>query len=344
MDAEKRRTEVDRLLRQGSNSKLLRGSTGRALDLLAQAHRLAHKPDKLRSPWPELTSYRLAHLTLRRTLQDQDTWEKVDSLLAEAARCRELGPWPRLYRLAVLHRINAPERLVKNAFDRALEAVSDYIQHCNAVRDEPPSDHAGREAVSDRIRHVDSRDQARLQDPLLNSLELCAYFLGRPYDDLEGLRGAHDVTFDEYENWSLNWSLVGPCPEIARIRYSRDFALAELNAVARKHPSALLFGIEGEGRAWYRLGQTKQQRDLRYRTAKILANLLARPHRPVEDVLPEDTSADNKRQACKRFREDLARITGLPAEAFYADRTARCGVGLPRELLIYGACSPSAWL
>lgn len=316
---EKRRTEVELLLREGSNAKLQWGSTDCALELLAKAHQLAHEPSKLLSPWPELTSYRLAHLRLRRTSQTLEDLLEIDELLAESARRKELGPWPRLYRLAVLHRIRlADESIVdQKSVDTAFRLASD--------------------AISKHMEDAKPADRARLQDPLLNSLELCVYFLGRPYAEIEGLRGTYDETLGEHENWSL----VGPDPDIARIRYSRAFALVELNAVADEHPSALRFCIGKDGGASWWQGQQGSKRKLRKDTAKLLAHLLRWPDRPARCALDESVRPDAKRKSFERFREDLANITGLSESEFFGDGEG--GLRLPEGVVIYGACSPSAW-
>ncbi|MCC7343213.1 MAG: hypothetical protein IT170_19175 [Bryobacterales bacterium] len=307
------RRHVKRLLCDGSDAKRQRHSTERALKLLVKAHRLAHKPPKLRSPWPELTSYRLAHLRLRRTSQTHEELLEIDELLAESVRCPELGPWPRLYRLAVLHRIGAPEALIAAELHRTRKAISEHMQS-----DEPP-------------------DRARLQDPLLNSLELCIYFLGRPYAEIEGLRGTYDEPLGEHENWSL----VGPDPDIANIRYSRAFALAELNAVADEHPSALRFCIEENERDSWWQGQQGSKGKLRKDTGSLLAHILSGPGLPVRDALGEEVSDEMRRKAFERFREDLAKITGLSESKFFGDGGR--GLRLPEGVVIYGACSPSAW-
>lgn len=322
---EKRRTEVERLLGRGSDAKLQRGSTDRALEFLAKAHQLAHEPSKLESPWPELTSYRLAHLRLRRTSQTLEDLLEIDELLAESVRCPELGPWPRLYRLAVLHRIRlADESIVdKKSVDTAFRLASD--------------------AISKYMEGSKPGDRARLQDPLLNSLELCVYFLGRPYAEIEGLRGACDEPLGQHENWSL----VGPDPDIANIRYSRALALVELNAVADEQPSALLFCIEGgeEGerdvRVSWRHRQQGSKQKLRKDTAKLLAHMLRWPDRPVRRALDEEVSDEKKRKAFERFRKDLAVMTRRPKKEFLGDDGR--GLRLPEGVVIYGACSPSAW-
>jgi hypothetical protein len=318
IEREKRRNKVADLLCRGSNAKMQRASSDRALGLLLEAHRLAHLSPGVRDPWRALTSYRLAHLRLRQSMQTLDDLLETDELLAEATRCRELGPWPHLYRLAVLHRIRlADESIVSE------RRIEEHFLGARAVL----SQHACDEETPRR---------ARLQDPLFNSLELCSYFLGRPYTALEGLRGELDDPLGAHEDWSF----VCPDPDSGKVRYSRALALAELRAVAEENPAAICFVIEEDGSAWCTRGSEGSKRSLGEHTAKLLARLLRWPRKPVECAFGDEPSAETKRKRCQRFRTELAALTGLLASAFQADGG---GVQLPEQIGVFGACSPAAW-
>jgi hypothetical protein len=110
LDYEARRTEVDRLLRDCTDSKLLRGGTPIATEYAERAYKFASAEPELPAPWPQLAAYRLAHLILRGAPTGDDL-DRADQLLARAAGgvkhggSNPLGPLPLVYRLAVLHRL-----------------------------------------------------------------------------------------------------------------------------------------------------------------------------------------------------------------------------------------------
>lgn len=164
-DIEFRITETHRLMEAGISSKLQAAASDGGLSELEQAYKIAHEEPTLPFPWPAITSYRLAHLLMRNTSQDEEL-ERVEQLFAEAERHGDnlLGPLPRLYRLAVRLRLGQREQAF---FDRTVQAFRD-------AKDIPSPD----KPVHNQW----------LQMPWINQLELLAYIGGFNYQSLQGKR------------------------------------------------------------------------------------------------------------------------------------------------------------
>ena len=308
---EKRRVEVDRLLKKGSHAKLQRHQTTHALDVLKRAYDLAIQEPVLKRPLPQRAAYRYAHMLLRLDPASEADLTKIDDLFAEAAKAKSLNSLPCLYRLAVLDRLRrvspVDETFVKERFQSCCQAVSEQLAS-------------------------NERDKFRLQHGLVNMLELAAYFLGVPLDALEGIGGNESGSPDD-------WYLVGPDPVIATVKFSREHALEELEARQETNMQASVFCLPAEGTPWWRQSPKTNCSGLRENTARLLAARLrapnARPNQIVREALGEETSPANYRQALARFKGDLAQLTGRNRDDFLG--TGPGSIGLPPDLVVYGA-------
>jgi hypothetical protein len=192
-----------------------------------------------------------------------------------------------------------------------------FASSCNAVR-----------------KHLDGlnegNDEFRLQHGLYNMLELAAYFLGAPFDALEGMRDNESGPAD-------HWIMVGPDPRIATVRLSSAHALEELDARQETNADACVFCLPAEGNPWWRKYRNSKSEDLRENTAKLLAFILRKPSTLPAEIcrlaLGEETLTATARQARVRFKEDLARLTGLSEENFQSPGS----ICLPADFLVFGA-------
>lgn len=237
MDREAIRSRVHELLVDGSSYKMLRHGTDDARRMLEDARRLA---EGVGPPWTSVVAYRLGNV-LMRNAANVETLRRAEALFAEAAR-GNLGPWPHLYRLAALHRLGASRADRMEAWRRAWE-------ECRLVDPYHPE-----------TRPRDPRS-ARLQAPLFNALEMAAWFVGAPYEFLDGQSQLMASFHDLFPDLSP-WRLVSVDPRTATISYPREMALAELDARGRRF-EGLMFVVErdAEGETverWRRPGQEWQ--------------------------------------------------------------------------------------
>ena len=180
---EHRRQEVAQLLKQGTNSKLLRGGTEIALPKIKEAYRLAIATPTLPPPWPQLAAYRLAHLLLRSNANSE--LQRVNELFQEATSDNCLGPVPQIYYLAALQRIKIAsdnqeecrkiDGQIQEVFQKAYRGVRQLL--ANQRRDEEGTE--------------EPPERSLLQEGRLNLLELATYFLGLTYEPLEGVGGPY---------------------------------------------------------------------------------------------------------------------------------------------------------
>lgn len=227
------------LLKEGTCHKRLRDGAGHAEKVLREADRLIDKHD-LPKPWPQLVSYRLAHVLLRYA-ETTENLEEIDQLLSNAVMESCLGPLPRLYRLAVLSRLGKKPETMKPVFNALIEQIGDYTH----------GKYGGKDENFDRL--------TSLQNNFFNMLELAAYFTGYPYEGFEGrglldlgmgrnIRPARDPFADLYSNME-EWRLVGTVPGLATTAYPGELALKELEDRMEKEeikPPCVAFKISAD--------------------------------------------------------------------------------------------------
>lgn len=208
------------LLRKGTSLKTLTHSTSEAETILTEAYKYAslHEMPK---PWPQLAAYRLAHVLLRDAKHNSD-YERIDFLLQEAASANCLGPLPRLFRLAVLHRLLPQISDLKRTAKPVIKQLISDIEHYNgALRSQ--ENYSGLTAV---------------QGAFFNMLELAVYFTGFPYQMLEGKGRDHDgilgdklrdqQPFSDLFSSMEDWRLVGSEKNLTAAAYPGELVLEEL--------------------------------------------------------------------------------------------------------------------
>jgi hypothetical protein len=347
-ELEQRRRDVDQLLRDCIDQKVLLG--GKALEKSKEAFDKANTLPALPSPWPQLAAYRLAHLQLRsaKTLQQL---KKIDELLAIAStdistsinndpreQCHPLGPFPFLYRLAVLHRLAARARgstkqdlkqQLEDSFGHALREIK--LRLLTRLSN---SEHQASRTSSEEP----------IQNTLFNMLELAAYFLGKTdheYDRLQGI-GALD---DMVNRSTLDWFLVGPNSLISLVRLSKEVAYAELESRARDCPKAVLLRLPPHPDVpMWRRARDREWQSAREGRVEFLVHILKEPGLQVEQLmrlLQLSDSPDNYRQVLKRLRDELAELTGINRAEVLQQSQDRIAPRLHPNLIIYGVVSGS---
>jgi len=299
-DAE-RRARVHELLTETASRKLLRAGSSLALERAREAYALAHEAPKL-VPWSALAAYRLAHLVLREP-RTPERLEDADALFAEAAREPLLGPYPRIYRLALLQSLGAPRATIERVFGEAASAYNEWTRRPGGVSELPT-------AVS-------------IQTDLFAMLELAGYFLGLDRAPLDG-RGARQ---DEPYLRDTHWRLVGPDPALAYVSISEAMARAELDALTPTLRPAFVFLLPHDrSQSVLRVGDAAWE-PLPHRAARLLACLLFGHATDARDLTERVVGADGPKEqtALRKVRQRLG------------EQLRALGVELPEEWVIYPA-------
>jgi hypothetical protein len=229
---EERRKSVNQLLRECMDEKVLRGGTDNAISTAVKAYNLAHLEPRLPSPWPELAAYRWSHLLLRYNSHDAGILEKINGLLEEAEKNSHLGPLPSIYRLAVLHRLQSVSHATKRSselqreIERSIANAVDWL-HRNSFAEQQTA-----------------KEAKAFQAATFNLLELAHYFLGAPYEKLEGLAGLDSLD----PMCSGRWVLVGR--DIARISMTEEMARCEFESRAARSKDVILITLDRQGARW----------------------------------------------------------------------------------------------
>lgn len=249
------------------------------------------------APWKQVAAYRLAHLLMR---EEKPELERASQLFQQAGEDDALGPLPWIYHAAVEHRRGRPARA---SLQKARERLGRRERRA-------PEFWAG----------IQARDH--------DMLELAVYFTGEPYW-LAGQGGQWEVLFPA----SNAWVLVGPSRATARVRFSRQLALAEL-AEREKQGSVVFEGtpagigrIRAPGGTWVRLTEDR---------LRMLALVLGGQCHSGQDLerrmdLP---SPEAYRQTKSRTGRQVAEVMGLEGSAFIESET---GLPMLREPRLYGA-------
>jgi len=319
---EAQRKELFDLIDRGRSAKLLHDGSATALGILRRAEQLIKEMPDLPAANRALIRYRLGHLLLR-AAPDSEALYDVERCFSDAARSRALGPWPHIYRLAVLSRLRNGMFIERERgrIDRQLVRTRD----------------AALASLSD-----DPREQ--LQSGSFNAVELATYFLELSYAPLEGLAVRRETKLDRAA------IVVGPDPLTAQVWMSWASSVEELDQRGESEPSALLFHLPPEGGApRYRRVVEPTWRALKPQIARALALLLSEP-RPTRGVLeaalygdaPSNRPDARLRQALSRTRSWLRTASGLETNPIISD--ASDGLSLAPGVRIFGAVCREALL
>jgi hypothetical protein len=323
---EERRSEVHRLLKGCVDQKLLRGGTSEAISQARRAYSLATDPPSLPAPWPQLAAYRLAHLLMRVADLSVMSLREIDNLFAEASCGNRLGPSPYIYQIAVLSRL-------KSALDEGSEkdGVSERIRL------------AFEQAVGKiRQTHLLARDRPQqrvaLQSAEFNLLEFAGYFLGAPYQPLEGL-----ASLDFLDPlWIGRWFIVGP--GIERIFMTKELASCEFQARASKGQYVLI-ELDNEVAKWgLSSPDGARLQEVNHDFAKLVLLSLETPRLGNQDlkrrvVGMEGANPDARFRTIKRrTKEALQSLLGQPDLEVFAGET------LTHEIPILGLVHNPAFL
>jgi hypothetical protein len=325
-----RRKEVANLLREVADHKLVFGNTKVAAQKARKAYELARQNPELDAIWRALAAYRLAHLAFR-TATSRKELQLVDQLFSEAASSHFFRPLPDIYRLAVLQRLQAqyPEAChdekISRTFDDAVGSFRDW--HTSA--------HAEGEAWK----------RAPVQNGIFNMIEFASYFLGIPYK-LEGLGlDQHDSSLGALfpSNPELCWHLVGHEKELKVVRYSRQLALAELDAIGRRCPDAILFKLSREDEHHIRRGSGTWTPE-GVNGLKLLATLLLGVAQNKDELhfkvmcIPRGGDTAPFRSMKRRLRKTLREmLSGCPQDEVFVDNEPGGMPALNENIPIYGA-------
>jgi len=309
------RQRVDRLLRQASNQKLLRGASTHALEVVSEAFSLAHDGPGLGEPWRAVTAYRKAMILLRKENADAKILREVNELLLEAVIASEehteleLGPWAKLFRLPVLHRLRAisPEEVSDREVREAFKECVEFLSAPETDAENHPHQHF------------------RLQTQAFNCLELAAIFLGIPTTCLEG-RG---VDIDLIPLRGEAWYLFDGKRVANRSLCTRGMALTELEVLIESTKGSFGFvnpaSEDATGELWGP-GRTKVQ--VAKPLTAALKNDLGLPD-SIGGAPPKHLGSPRDR--CKNA---LAALTGLDAERFVGPGGE--GIAIPAGITLFG--------
>ncbi|MCP4480174.1 MAG: hypothetical protein GY818_18990 [Planctomycetaceae bacterium] len=298
------RTQIDVALRRTTDLKLLNGAPEEVLQTADEAHQLAKGAHE---PWPQLTAYRLAQLLCRESDLSVDGLKEIDQLFESSVRGRSksMGPLPRIYQLAILHRLKIRDPQNQDLYNQRIKSTfqdaADTIHLPSLVN----SQH---------------RDKFHLQGDQFNLLELASYFLELPYSPLLGSDDASRTSFD----YSGSWIIVSNQADFKPIRYTERFAEIEVESLLLQSTEAIGFKIHEHGvDGSIGHGPADAWADGNAEQLRLLANLLHNPDCPRTDLLRkisnEAVSDENFRQIKRRLKQKLKQLICDAKEPIYGD-------------------------
>lgn len=292
--------KIDQLLRKGLDSKLSRGGSTAAIESIEEAYRIASDEPSL-SLWKKICAYRLAHLYFRK-LSREPALHRIEELLKEASEGDDLGPWPGIYLLAVLHLLRPTHIQNQKEIENIFARICSLIQNPGLENDLP-----------------NMRKRRPLQVEAFNLLELMAYIMKLPYELLDGSAGSlrngiYQDLFPGIPKWQV---LRNDWNEQVKFRYTEDMARKEIKSILKAHPDAYAYEIsctrninaddnykteiefKAPGSSW--------ERNEKNKFFEMLTLILIRKDQDkIIELLQYD--ANSFRQAKRRFLEDFKTI------------------------------------
>lgn len=275
-----------------------------------KAYDLASQYD-LHEPWKGFCAYHLAHLTM---LADSNGPSGVaaEKLFQEAGAAKFLGPFPFIYRLAALERVEIKDRQkLKDSFTEALRSFSEL-------------------AFSDRLEGDESG-----QKHYRNMLRLAAYYFGYPTESAV-------VTVPR--NGNSFWVLVGNDPKLAKLKLSKAFVFEEMEALCRKYSESVFFKLskkdphgEDELERHWKLGESPWQKMPHYPALLLLYHLLRGQFGTIAGLKSRLHATDDAfAQIKKRLKIELSDLLQIPKTDIFISGRGQ----FPRlnpDILIFGA-------
>ena len=285
-----RREEVIELLLVGSAAKLEVGKATEAGLLIERALQLSVEPEPLPGPWSAFAAYRLALVQLRRNLEPTEL-ERVVEHLEQAARSELFGPWPSLYRLAALARLDVPRETLAEGMRRVRELTQ-----------------AGARGRAHGERGLLGSNAGRRAETMLEFFGLC---VGIELDVEHGLSRRLATLEGEAYRWVLVGTSFGPrSPKLPR-----SLAVAEFQAYQAQgqEEGQLYFALPAHGTAWMSLADGEPEPS-HPQGLRLLSRLLDEQPMPSEQlrclVLGTDASGAAWDKARSRINKRLGAMLG----------------------------------
>ena len=324
------RQRVHALLSKTHSLKLLEGDPNQVLEIAREAYNLA-KATNMLSPWREVAAYRLSQLLFRLPSKDLEQFREIDVLLKESggnttSAVSPLGPLPWIYRMACLHRLSIIDPTNKDEYFKSIVET-----RAAALRRFTTSANNRQRSLSPQ---EDDFSRAQIQTDQFNLVELATYFVDLPYSQLRGMGGRNEDGFPLSGSWILISNQIG----LTDIRYTREYAEAELEALLASKPKAIGFILEGKNTSgsWTK-DHNSNRRITNSKPFVLLSSVLF-----CDDLTSSKLQThlgvgeENLRQMKRRLCESLNQQAGKDVVRF-ADRSYRLETAIP----IFGAINTS---
>jgi hypothetical protein len=235
---------VTDLLKRAADEKLLRDSTGLALAFLTEAKALCDNSNsEIKSPYREIVYYRWALTMLRRPGLLVEELFDIDSALAHVTREEKnfLGPWPWLYRLAVVSRLFRENKINESVLNKLYMSVLVAVK--KAIKLEQENFYK---------EDIDSHKNL-LQSHIFNAFELATFFLEKDYQDLEGLISLRQTFPDHASDLGMNanaapWVLLSSQEDKHNYFFNKEAALywyqSQLESARTQGKEGIFFKID----------------------------------------------------------------------------------------------------
>lgn len=290
-----RSNEVNLLLKSAITKKLLKDYEAchqQAETDLQQAYNLAHEEPRLPTPWPEITSYRLAHLRMRTARTEQEL-QAVAVLFAEAERNGKplLGILPNIYRLAIQMRLGEKNE----AFFTEIVKSLDSYQHS-----------------SDRPKKLNTAQF--LNNEMVNYLELLAYVGGFDYRSLEG-RYTQEDPFMELGLGESGYTVKSNHIPLPKIQMPHSLALTQALDMAGEEGLVFEWPNAPITNSYHYYHHSLQTPTHDMKTwSELLFKMITEGK-----LLKNNIQDDCRRQQLKQIKKFLASTLGVDKKTIFAD-------------------------
>jgi hypothetical protein len=283
-----RHSEVAKYLKWSCDSKLLKGNAVDAIQYARKAYEEAIREPRLANPDPQLAAYRLGHLLMRNPSPKQSVIEEIIRLFDFATTAPEIGPLPKIYLIAALHRRLSISKSKSDQTTTKLEMEKNLNEAVKELR-----------ITSFRS---DKKVSSIIQDYTFNMLELAAYMAGLPYENLEGLGIPDDWVF-ENESCVLIEANIGP-EKLSRY-YAKAIAMGAFKNNAPKVPCiGLVFTKEEKVLGLLENGKMKKT-NKNLEQVQTLAWLLCHGERKISEIEDLFGNRSNLRKGKERLIDGI---------------------------------------